>query len=358
MYTRNKDYLINFPDAKVLDKNYDGAVFTLGNYILSDSDDLNLMRYLISEQVISKKEIDVSIYKEFEFTCEENGFRYYKRIKCKKVSMYWVWQSTFQIFYIRGFLPLIENGLFVSDPIDSEVEFVFHPSKIRYPNKINIQVTGEHDQSDYNEFKSCLGYVFDHNTNQFRYPYFCQLIDMFAPKYNKLFYDTNDNHIPKEFCGFAHSNPRCEIRNSFFQLLCQYKKVNSYGRLMNNMGKVYQLDWAGEEQIKLFSNHKFMLCFENSRDDNDYYITEKIINAKLSGAIPIYWGTNKCLELFEKDSYLFLETNHMESFVKLLNQIKSIDQDESKFLEIRNKRLINPEKIECMRNIYIKKLLI
>jgi hypothetical protein len=175
---------------------------------------------------------------------------------------------------------------------------------------------------------------------------------MFEPKYNPLFSDFNYQDIPKEFCAFVHSNGNCKTRNDFFIFLCNnYKKVNSYGKLMNNMGKIENLDWTGDEQIKLFSKHKFILCFENSRDDNDYYITEKIINAKLSGAIPIYWGTNKCLELFEKDSFLFLDESTNRDFKTLLNQIKDLDQNDEKYLMMRNKKLINLEKIKNIRNI-------
>ena len=181
---------------------------------------------------------------------------------------------------------------------------------------------------------------------------------MFYPKYNPLFNDQSNFHIPIEFCAFVHSNPNNPIRNNFFHFLCKkYKKVNSYGKLLNNMGKVENLNWAGEEQIELLSRHKFVLCFENSRNDLDYYITEKLINAKLSGAIPVYWGTKKCLEIFEPDSFLFLENDNEEGFIRLVNQIIDLDTNNDKFLEMRNKKLIQNDKIQKYKNTELKLLL-
>jgi hypothetical protein len=376
MYTKNKQYLTQFPDCTLLDNQFNNSVFTLDSYISSDINDLMNMRYLISDKLITEIELDLKVFKEFELVATTTigvdalatttigvdqkitKFNHYKRILRKKVSLYWVWQSSFQMIYINGFLPLIENGLYISDSIEkTDIEFVFYPSEIRSLDKINIQVTGEHFQKSNPKFYANLGFVLDYTARQFCYPYFCQLIDMFDKKYDPLFEVSSNLNIPDIFCGFVHSNPNCQTRNNFFKFLCTYKKVNSYGKLMNNMNKIEDIDWAGGDQIKLLSKHKFILCFENSRDDNDYYITEKIMNAKISGAVPIYWGTKKCLDLFEKDAFLFLEDGSTQSYFKLLHEIKELDQDNQKYLEMRNKNLIQKSKIEFMRNSHLKTLL-
>ena len=80
-------------------------------------------------------------------------------------------------------------------------------------------------------------------------------------------------------------------------------------------------------------------------------------NVKLSGAIPIYWGTSKCLDLFERDSFLFFEKDDNIGYFKLLNQIKELDQDDEKYLIMRSKKLINEQKIVKMQPYAIKNLL-
>ncbi len=49
----------------------------------------------------------------------------------------------------------------------------------------------------------------------------------------------------------------------------------------------------------------FHITIENNMDD--YYFTEKIIDCFRTYTIPIYWGTNRVLELFDKDGIIYLE---------------------------------------------------
>ena len=41
----------------------------------------------------------------------------------------------------------------------------------------------------------------------------------------------------------------------------------------------------------VFQRYRFALCFENARDLSGY-ITEKLFDAMLAGAVPVYWGAN------------------------------------------------------------------
>ena len=49
--------------------------------------------------------------------------------------------------------------------------------------------------------------------------------------------------------------------------------------------------------IDVFKNYRFVLAVENTQVY--YYITEKIMIAFLSGAIPIYWGDKNIYEHFQ-----------------------------------------------------------
>ena len=55
----------------------------------------------------------------------------------------------------------------------------------------------------------------------------------------------------------------------------------------------------------LQSDFRFMLCMENSKLPG--YVTEKIVNAFLSGAVPIYWGTEEIFNLFNKDAFIYYD---------------------------------------------------
>ena len=98
----------------------------------------------------------------------------------------------------------------------------------------------------------------------------------------------------REFCSFVVSNPNCNIRNIFFKKLsATYKKVNSAGQFLNNIGGPIGSNYEGGGQgdatkHNYLTQHRFNICFENTQESG--YITEKVLQAKLAGCVPLYWG--------------------------------------------------------------------
>ena len=338
-------------DAKIFPSNFKTHPFTFETFICKHEKELDDYGIFIKSTILST--VKLNINEVFVFEKEQDGIFYYKRNKCRKSYYY----STCHHVFVPdslNYLKLIDGCLYEPNSKEAEVHINLYPGPIIDKSKLNIQITGEHRLNDPNTFDVNFSFKNNPATKEICYPYFCQVIDSYA-KYEKIFVDNHDKQIPELFCALAISNPNAKTRNDFFLYLnSQYKKVNSYGRAFNNMNKHYNYHWSDDRQIELFSKHKFVLCFENERNDGDYYITEKIINAKTSGAIPIYWGSSKCLELFEKDSFLFLEGVTKEDFEKLLSKIKEIDQNDEKYLEMRKKRLINPINIANMRREHLK----
>ena len=77
----------------------------------------------------------------------------------------------------------------------------------------------------------------------------------------------------KKFCNFVYSNSgNCDpIREAFFHQLCKYKKVDSGGKYLNNIGK------AVGDKLQFIKDYKFTIAFENSSCSGLYY--RKIIGA-------------------------------------------------------------------------------
>ena len=88
-----------------------------------------------------------------------------------------------------------------------------------------------------------------------------------------------------------------------------------------------------------------MICFENTKTD-DYYITEKLLIAKAAGCIPIYWGTTKCLELFDKNAFLYLDDDTIHAMDKLISKIKMIDINDRLYLDMRRRPLLTKQTVE------------
>ncbi|POB13201.1 glycosyltransferase family 10 domain-containing protein [Halobacteriovorax sp. DA5] len=91
--------------------------------------------------------------------------------------------------------------------------------------------------------------------------------------------------------------------------------------------------WRGEidNKLKCLSGYKFAICFENSKNNNNY-ITEKIFDCFLSGAVPIYFGAPNVTKFIPKSCFIdyreFKDINDMYSYL--------INISEDRYLEYQS----------------------
>lgn len=112
-------------------------------------------------------------------------------------------------------------------------------------------------------------------------------------------------------------------------------KFSLYGRGWNKpkkynlteliFGYKKYLTYKGEvdDKIKLLSNFKYCLCFENLTDTNGY-ITEKIFDCLKAKCVPIYWGASDIGKYIPKNC--FIDFRDFRDYGKLLNYITSLDE--------------------------------
>ena len=132
----------------------------------------------------------------------------------------------------------------------------------------------------------------------------------------------------RKFCNFLVSNGNCLNRNNFFNQLSKYKKVDSGGVFMNNIGKPIS------DKRKFQSEYKFSISFENNayRPGYEWYITEKPFEAMCVNSIPIYKGGSKINEEFNSKS--FINIHDFKSEKDSIEYIIELDSNNSKYLEV------------------------
>lgn len=131
-----------------------------------------------------------------------------------------------------------------------------------------------------------------------------------------------------DFCSFVVSNGNgSPLRKEMFYLLSKYKKVNSGGRFMNNIGA------PCKNKIAFTSSHKFSIAFENSSHPG--YSTEKITEAFAARTIPIYWGDPEIGRIFNKEAMIFV--NDYPSLEAVVERVIALDNDDAAYLEILRK---------------------
>ena len=77
--------------------------------------------------------------------------------------------------------------------------------------------------------------------------------------------------------------------------------VTYAGRYKNNIGGLLIWDYNKPEFHNYVSQFKFIISMENTRYETG--ITEKITHGMLAQTIPIYWGSPRVNDYFNKDRF-------------------------------------------------------
>ena len=76
---------------------------------------------------------------------------------------------------------------------------------------------------------------------------------------------------------------------------------------------------------KSYAHYKFAITVENTVHDS--YVTEKILTAFLGGSLPVYYGTSKVFELFNREAFIFYDPIHPELALKRIEFLDSNPQE-------------------------------
>lgn len=212
----------------------------------------------------------------------------------------------------------------------------------KYDNCIKIFFTGENLCPDFNLYDYAVGFEYlDFGDRYMRWPLYYAygqgVWDLLMSKH----INPHDKLAGKTgFCSFVYSNNRGDfIREKFFQELSKYKKVNSGGRYMNNIG----MPEGVKNKIEFESRHKFSIAFENSSHPG--YTTEKLIQAFAANTVPIYWGDPGVKKVFNPESFVFV--NDFESLDEVVNKVREIDQNDELYLKyLGTPALLDPGKFD------------
>ena len=139
----------------------------------------------------------------------------------------------------------------------------------------------------------------------------------------------------EKFCCMLVSNPKAKERIDFFHQLSQYKKVDSGGRYLNNIGH------SVENKMEFIKDYKFVISFENSSYPG--YTTEKLIEPMFVNTIPIYWGNSRVGEDFNTRS--FVNVNDFKCYDEAIKYIIELDTNEGKHLAMAAQPWLNDNRI-------------
>lgn len=127
-----------------------------------------------------------------------------------------------------------------------------------------------------------------------------------------------------KFCCMVVSNGASKERLSLYEKLSEYKKVDSGGKILNNVGGPVK------DKLEFIKDYRFVISFENSSYPG--YTTEKIIEPIVADCIPLYWGDPFINKEINKDC--FLEKSESKSLETFIKEIIETDQEEEKAVSL------------------------
>ena len=181
-----------------------------------------------------------------------------------------------------------------------------------------IFYTGENKRPDFTTCDYAFSFDYRDSPYDYRLPVYVLCGDPRSLIKGK---DFDAEKIIKEktkFCNFVYSNRSAQKRIRFFQKLSRYKRVDSGGMVLNNIGGPVA------SKLDFIRDYKFTIAFENVSYPG--YTTEKIFEPMMVHSLPIYWGNKLVHRDFNTTS--FLNYHDFENEDALIERIIEIDNND------------------------------
>ena len=135
-----------------------------------------------------------------------------------------------------------------------------------------------------------------------------------------------DDLMKKKFCVSFIGNPE-NTRLGAIRMLGATEPVDLFGRINGILV---------ENKVEVGKNYKFVLAFENVNTPG--YVTEKLLEAQLTGAIPIYWGadTNR---FFNESAYI--NFTEFDNFKDLAMYVEGVGSDKNLMTKMLSEPVMN-----------------
>ncbi|MBL7873750.1 MAG: hypothetical protein JNM78_19175 [Cyclobacteriaceae bacterium] len=223
------------------------------------------------------------------------------------------------------FLRLLQKHFNVVESVDPDYLFysVYGQTHLKH-DCIKICFTGENVVPDFNLCDYALGFHYlNFDDRYLRFPLY-----VIYPGYEALANKAMPNAdvlLNRKFCNFVYSNNTNShpARELFFKQLSEYKRIDSGGKFLNNLG------FTVGDKISFIQGYKFTLAMENSSVPG--YTTEKIMEPMTVNSMPVYWG-NPLLHLDFNEASL-VNVMRYPSFEAAIQEIIRLDTDEHAYVE-------------------------
>ena len=262
-----------------------------------------------------------------------------KRIKLNFVDWWNAWDNR-NNYFVK--LLSAKYDVELSDDPDYLFYSVWGFDHLKY-KCTRIFYTGECAKPDFDYCDYAFTFDYIDDPRHYRLP----LYGMYLDPYELERKDYDVERIADEktrFCSFVVSSQRGPERFDLFHKLSKYKKVDSGGKYMNNIGGPISPDY--DQKLEFIRNYKFVIAYENTLSPG--YTTEKILDAMRVNSVGLYWGNPLVHRDFNTRS--FLNRHEYANDEAFIERIAELDNDRNKFIEYLSEPYYNGNQV----NEYVK----
>ena len=190
--------------------------------------------------------------------------------------------------------------------------------------KVNIFFTGENERPPYGDWDAYLSFdLHDFRSKNAYLPlWWVTCTDLAGPKNapylgevisveNLLKSRKIDFKLRKKFC-VAFIGKAYPFRMQALSALSEIQKVEVFGAIARK---------DVQSKFKESQNYKFVFAFEN--DLYPGYVTEKVVEAWATGAIPLYWGSDPAKYINPKAIINLADFDSMKEFVNFVAKVNA-----------------------------------
>jgi hypothetical protein len=95
-------------------------------------------------------------------------------------------------------------------------------------------------------------------------------------------------------------------------------------------------NWREINSEEAFKDYRFgLIVMENKKSDG--YITEKIVNAFLSGTVPIWYGTSEIFDVINERTFVFYDIKNPQP---ALDRIIYLEKNQTAYDEVLNEPIL------------------
>lgn len=229
-----------------------------------------------------------------------------------------IWASkTAEYINIKNIPIKVYNGISTDQDIYLHMYWEPHPPKYKKTMKAKqIFIYGEASKPPVTDIR-----ILGNTDEEFYY-----VQQVYSTLTNRKDIFTTRSNTGKKFMKYVFTNCVKHRETVYDMISSQIQPVDALGACKSPDGKRKGKWWD-----KTNKDYKFIIAMESSK--HPHYITEKILLAFMSGAIPIYWGSENVFKLFNKDAFVYFDIDNPEKSISLIKKLSTDKKSYKEMLE-------------------------